>query len=286
MKNKIHFKYDPNKEPDASFASSLIEELGQIPVGDADQIVSIGGDGLLLQAMRHGAGKTICGVVPPDSNSLGFWTNRNIYSAGDLLELLNTSARYNIKPLEARVGFHDGSEVIRYGYNDITIQSVHSELSDELREEYDLTPIEVSEQSMLVNLRASFSKAVIGPVRIMGTGLIFATPLGSTGMSRNFAGPAIDIRHNSIVLTGIGTTEPVKGFSPVVVDGNTKFNVDALSSAKRPLKMTFDSFGIVKSQNKSAIAHMSISMAHDHGVELILNQDPGTRTFSTMMPRI
>lgn len=280
----IHFLYEPDKEPNASFALSLIREFGQTSMAQSDTIVSIGGDGLLLQAMRRGAGKNVCGIVPPESNSRGFWTNRNIHSADDLKAMLEVAERYPIKPLQASIEFDDGSQTTRYGYNDITVQGVHSDLSEELRENYELSSIDFSTQSVLISLSASFSKAAIGPVRVMGTGLIFATPSGSTAMTRNYGGPSIDIRNEAIVLTGMGTTEPVKGFSPVVVNGHAKFDIEVNSSSKRPIKMTFDSFGIVANENNSPIKRMGISMAHDRQVALILNEDPGSRAFSAMLP--
>lgn len=284
MSANIHFLYEPGKEPNAAFAQSLIQTLGQADLNDADTLVSIGGDGLLLQALRRGAGKNVCGIVPPGTNSRGFWTNKGIENADNLAEMLETAGHYPIKPLKASIGFADGSDVSRYGYNDVSVRSVHKPIAPDMKEQFGLSSIDVSIQSALLNLRVSFANAVIGPHRVMGTGLIFATPFGSTAMNRNYGGPSVDIREDAIVLTGIGTTEPLKGFNPVSNNGNTVFEIEVGSSDKRPVMVTFDSFGVVRNETDSPIDKITISTAQEGAAQLVLNDDPGIRAYSAMMP--
>lgn len=284
MSANIHFLYEPGKEPGAAFAQSLIQSFGQTDLSDADTVVSVGGDGILLQALRLGAGKNVCGIMPPGTNSRGFWTNKGVENAGNLEEFLETAGRYTIKPLKASINFADGSGIYRYGYNDVSIRSVHKQIEQDMRKQFQLTDVDVSIQSALINLRVYFAKAVIGPHRVMGTGLIFATPLGSTAMNRNYGGPSVDIREEVIVLTGIGTTEPLKGFNPVINNGGTVFEVEVGSANKRQVMVTFDSFGVVCNEMNSPIEKITISTAQDGAVKLMLKDDPGIRAYSAMMP--
>lgn len=279
---KIHFLFE--KGDAAPFAHSLIDRFGQSALEEADTVVSIGGDGLLMQALRQAPGKNVCGIRPPGSNSRGFWTNADIEDADGLAAALEKAEAYPIKPLKAEIKFADGSETTRWGYNDLSIRSVDQELDPEMREKFGLSDIDVGIQSALLNLKASFGKATRGPYRIMGTGLIFAAPLGSTAMNRNYGGPSADIRDPIIVLTGIGTTEPLKGFNPISNHADTVFDVEVGSSYKRPVLLTFDSFGVKANKDGSPIERVRISTAADRPVNLVLTDDPGARAYSAMEP--
>lgn len=281
---KVHFIYDERKEPDAGFAARLIRDMGQVELEDSSNVVTIGGDGMLLHALACSAGKRVAGVMPPGSNSAGFWTNKGIGNAADLLTVLESSKAYPIRPLQADIGFADGSGVIRYGYNDVSIRPVHQQPSEGLKKWFALSSIEVSVQSVLLELKVAFADAVIGPSRVMGGGLIFATPFGSTAMNSNFGGPSVDIRNNGIVLTGVGIVSPAKGFNSISNDAGAVFHVDVKSQDKRPAMVTFDSFGVIRNEQNSPISRLRVSTASTGIVHLVLTDNPGLRAYSAMMP--
>lgn len=280
----VHFIYDETKKPDADFADSLIAVFRQSDIAAAKTIVTIGGDGTLLHALHHAAGRKIMGLVPPGSNSRGFWTNHGIRTVKDLDGALKNAHSYSIRPLRADIEFADGSTETVFAYNDISIRPVHQEPTPWLREHYNLPGNAVSIQSALLNLRIAFADAVLGPHRIMGGGLVFSTPLGSTAMTRAYDGPSIDIRNDVIVLTGIGITEPAKGFNPVVNSGDTVFSIDVQSQNKRPVIISHDSFGLTHNKAGSMITKAVIRAADSGATRLILTDDPGTRAYSAMTP--
>lgn len=280
----VHFIYDECNKPVAAFADELIAAFKQVELVAAKMIVTIGGDGTLLHALHHAAGKKIIGLVPPGSNSRGFWTNHKVKDAADFAEALKNAKAYPIKPLRADIEFADGSTETRLAYNDVSIRPVHQESTDWLKEHYKLAENEVSIQSALLNLRVAFADAVLGPHRIMGGGLVFATPLGSTAMNRTYGGPSIDIRNNVIVLTGIGISEPSKGFNSVVNSGDTVFDVEVASLNKRPVIVSYDSFGQTHGKSGSVISKVKISMSSTGMTRLVLTDDPGTRAYSAMTP--
>ena len=280
----VYFIYDACNKPVANFANELIAVFKQAELANANTIVTIGGDGTLLHALHHAAGKKIMGLVPPGSNSRGFWTNHKVESAADLTDALKNAKAYPIKPLRADIEFADGTTETCLAYNDVSIRPVHQEPTEWLKENYNLAENDVSVQSALLNLRIAFADAVLGPHRIMGGGLVFATPLGSTAMNRAYGGPSIDIRNNAIVLTGIGISEPSKGFNPVVNSGDTVFTIDVQSLNKRPVIVSFDSFGRTCGKSGSSISKVKIGMSSSGMTRLVLTDDPGTRAYSAMTP--
>lgn len=283
---KIHFLYARDKAEVSKFAQSLEKDFNPVSLEEADTVVSVGGDGELMHALRRSAGKRVLGLVPPTSNSAGFWTNRGVETSQDLKDVLQNSASYPIRPLRADITFADGTKIERFGYNDLSIRSVHQELTEGLREKYSLSSIDLGIQSALLELKVEFSDAAaIGPARIMGTGVIFSTALGSTAMNRHYSGPSIDIRTGGVVLTGMGTAEPTKGFSPIVNSNDTVFSLKVGSPAKRPVMLTFDSFGVKNNENNSPIAEVIVSTANDKEIDLVIIDDPGKRAYSSMMPR-
>lgn len=283
IKPKIHFLFDRKKEPDASFAKKLIAELGQTTLKRADHVVSVGGDGNLLRALWQAAGKKVTGIVPPTSNSTGFWTNRGVRSARQLLSLLGTAKSYPVKPLKADIQYADGSKDVRYAYNDMSVQPVHKTLSALLKKKFKLASNDVSKQSALLNISTSFDDAVIGPMRVMGSGILLSTALGSTAMNRTLGGPSVDIRQECIILTGMGISSAPGGFR-IVNDGSAVVHIDAQSIDKRPLILSFDSFSVLKNDKGSPITRLTVSTAHDKAVQLVLNDDPGLRAYVALTP--
>jgi NAD+ kinase len=284
MTQTVHFIYDACKQPEADFAADLIKVLGQAPLDVAQNIVTIGGDGTLLHALHHAQGKKAIGLVPPGSNSRGFWTNKSIDSATALATVLAAGKSYPIKPLQVDITFADGTTTMRQAYNDVSIRPRAQDASAGLKASYNLPPEDISIQSALLNLRVEFANAVLGPYRIMGGGLVFATPLGSTAMNKSYGGPSIHIRNEAIVMTGIGISEPAGGFNSVINPGDTEFSIDVLSQEKRPVIVSFDSFGLFENTAGSPVSGLRIHLAQSGVVNLVLTDDPGARAYSSMTP--
>jgi NAD+ kinase len=280
MPNKIHFLFDQKKEPDASFANELIQSFGQTSSEQAESIISIGGDGMLLRALRESHGRPVAGIVPPTSGSIGFWTNRGIKTADDLENFLSTAQHHLIKPLESKITYSDGTYDTRRAYADMKIAMMPQELSAELKEEFNLQDNDISLQSALLDLSASFNASSIGPIRIMGTGILFSTPFGSTAANDKYGGPVIDIRNQQTILTGLGISQPRKGFSPRVLDPKSEFDIAVQSSNKRPVYISFDSFGTIAPMGKT-IESIHIKTSPTHHADLLLNKDPALNAFSS-----
>ncbi|MDD9899819.1 MAG: hypothetical protein OXT65_02440, partial [Alphaproteobacteria bacterium] len=218
---KIHFIFEKHREPYNSFAQTMISALGQTEADKADVVVTVGGDGLLLQALRDVRGKPIYGITPPGAPSKGFWTDHSVKTPKDLLRNLERAEDIALTPLRAEITFANGNKRICHAFNDVAIERK-------------------SGQSVLMNFTADFSGNETGPHRIMGDGLLFSTAMGSTAASRSYGGPAVDIHNDVIILTGKGIYEP-RGIAPIVTHADSShFHVgfgDAAS--KRPVRIAY-----------------------------------------------
>lgn len=262
----LHFLYETDKEPGTSFARHLIEKLGQAAHENADTIVSVGGDGLLLKALRASPGKKVFGITPPGSNSRGFWTDHDVRDADGLLKAISKAQVVRLAPLRAEIRFAGGGSRTVRAFSDVAVE----------RE---------SGQSALIDLRASFTRAVLGPFRIMGDGFVFATALGSTGSTRSYGGPAIDIRNNVIIMTGKGIYHP-RGIAPVVADAaGTVFSVDFVSATgKRPVRIDYDGLSVKKGEDGSPVTGLDVAADESAAVDFLVTKDPGIRTLAVLAP--
>lgn len=264
---KIHFVFEKHKEPNAGFAKKLIAELGQNNLKDADVVVTVGGDGLLLQALGASKGKPIYAIKPPTSNSMGFWTDDGVGNAEMLLRNLKKAKTVTLLPLKADIQFTNKQRIIRHAFNSLAIERD-------------------SGQAAFINLTAQFKHAFDGPHLISGDGLIFSTALGSTGMNRSYGGPSIDIENNVIILTGKGIYRPA-GATPVVVNAeNVSYIMDFTSVAhKRPIRIDCDGLSVKTDDDGCPIESVKISVDTTKSAKLLITTDPRLRTFSSLIPR-
>lgn len=263
MSKKIHFMFEPRKEPAASFAQELINVIGQTDIRSADVIVCVGGDGLLLRALplsqKHG--KPVYGVTAPTSNSCGFWMEHSVKNAEDLLAKLEVAESVPLKPIEATVRFTNGKTVVAEAFNSVAVERDAG-------------------QAALMNLTATFNESSLGPFRIMGDGFIFSTAFGSTGLNRSYGGPSVNVRNNVMILTGKGIYEP-RGIPPIVSNAEgTSFKIDFGSTAtKRPLRIDYDGLTI-KQSDEDVISSMSVRVPEEKTAYLLVTKEPAMKAFS------
>jgi NAD+ kinase len=285
MSRGIFFLYDHDDEqkPEFVFGNQLVRSFGQSPANEADVIISIGGDGNLIRGLRMANGRAVAGLLPPDSNSKGFWTNHGIRTAEDLERFLRDAKAYIVRPLEARIHFSDGTSTLRHAFNDIVITQRAQLLDPDLVTKFSIDDIDMSVQSALVELSIHFNEAHLGPKRIMGNGVLFSTAFGSTAANRSNGGPAVDMRQETIILTGLAISDPPRGFSSIVGLPHGCFTVRNLSPAKRPLQLTFDSFAVQTNEAGSSIDSVDIRLSQDICAHILLSEDPSLRAYSGLM---
>lgn len=262
---KIHFFYEECKEIPANFAKELIADLGQAKVEEADVVICIGGDGLLLQALRAAKGTPVYGLTPPASNSRGFWLEHGINNAQELQDALAKAKAVALNPLEAEITFANGNKTVRHAFNCVAVERAAG-------------------QAAIMNLTVSVGGVPLPEKRIMGDGFIFSTALGSTGLNRSYGGPAVDVGNDVIIQTGKGIYEP-RGLPSVVARGDGSSFAIAFTSAtqKRPVRIDYDGLSVDADADGSGITHLTVRRAANATATLLVTTPPAVRAFSVMM---
>ena len=164
-------------------AAELRARYGDVAASDADVIVALGGDGLMLRgAARHmSTGKPIYGM---NRGSVGFLMNE--YRPDGLLERLAAAKTETIHPLLATVTDADGDDALARAINEVSL----------LRQSYQAAKLRIT---------------VDGQVRLeelICDGVLLATPAGSTAYNLSAHGPILPINAPLLALTPISAFRP------------------------------------------------------------------------------
>ncbi|MDR1459174.1 MAG: NAD kinase [Bacteroidales bacterium] len=192
----------------------LIERLDEIE-GGGDFLITIGGDGTLLDALAlvNSSGLPILGV---NTGRLGFLASVNIENAEEAFGLLKTQ-NYTI---EKRMLLHINPNLItgeNYALNDICIQRIYGSNN--------MITIDVSVNREYMNT-------------YWCDGLIIATPTGSTAYSLGCGGPIIVPDAEVFVLTPIASHSLT--VRPVVIPSNSVIEIK-VSSRNQQFLLSLDS---------------------------------------------
>lgn len=162
---------------------ALVRRYGETDPADADVIVALGGDGLMLQTLHKfmGSGKPIYGM---NRGTIGFLMNE--YHEDDLKERLAAAEESVIHPLamcaiDAHGTIHTGRAINEVSLFRQTNQAAHLRI--------------------LVNGKERLAQ-------LDGDGAMVATPAGSTAYNLSAGGPIIPIGAALLALTPISPFRP------------------------------------------------------------------------------
>jgi NAD+ kinase len=201
--------------PDAQAAAADLRALyGDVPQGEAEVLVALGGDGLMLDALHAtmSTGKPIYGM---NRGSVGFLTNE--YRAEGLLERLAAATTETIHPLLATVTSVTGSLHTARAINEVSL----------LRQSYQAAKLRIT---------------VDGHVRLaelMCDGVLVATPAGSTAYNLSAHGPILPINAPLLALTPISAFRP-RRWRGALLPNHVKVAFTVLEQAKRPVNAVAD----------------------------------------------
>ena len=201
--------------PEALEAAALLRaRYGDAPLSEADVVVALGGDGLMLQALRDtmNTGKPVYGM---NRGSVGFLMND--YRPDELLQRLAAATTETIHPLAMTVTTEDGQTHTARAINDVYL----------LRQSYQAAKLRI---------------AIDGHVRLeelICDGVLIATPAGSTAYNLSAHGPILPINAPLLALTPISAFRPRRWRGALLPD-HVKVAITVLEPDKRPVNAVAD----------------------------------------------
>jgi NAD+ kinase len=228
--------------PDAQQALNELErQYANVPPEDADVIVALGGDGLMLQTLHRfmGSAKPIYGM---NKGTVGFLMNE--FREDDLFERLETAQRSVIHPLLMVAWDVMGVAHTARAINEVSM----------LRQTYQAAKLRVSVDS---HVRLE---------ELSADGILVATPAGSTAYNLSVNGPILPLNAPLLALTPISAFRPRRWRGALLPD-YAKIGIDVLEPQNRPVSAVADH---TEFRNVSRV-HISM----DRSVDLVVLHDPG-----------
>jgi NAD+ kinase len=185
-----------------------------MPASEADVIVALGGDGLMLQALHAymNTGKPIYGM---NRGSVGFLMNE--YRPDGLPERLAAAKIETIHPLSMVVNGTDGRTRSARAINEVSM----------LRQSYQAAKLRIT---------------VDGHVRLeelICDGVLLATPAGSTAYNLSAHGPILPIAAPLLALTPISAFRP-RRWRGALLPNHVRVELAVLEPDKRPVNAVAD----------------------------------------------
>jgi NAD+ kinase len=220
---------------------ALVRRYGNVAPGDADVIVALGGDGLMLQTLHNfmEAGKPIYGM---NRGTVGFMMNE--YREDALEERLAAAEESVIHPLAMRAVDAAGVVHEARAINEVSL----------FRQTY-----QVARLRILVDGKERLAQ-------LDADGVMVATPAGSTAYNLSAQGPIIPIGAALLALTPISPFRPRRWRGALLPD-TAVVTVEVLETDKRPIAAVADH------QEVRFVRTVDVRM--DHGVALHMLFDPG-----------
>jgi NAD+ kinase len=238
--NKVAFVASPTPE-----AQAALEELQNaypaVEPEEAEVVVALGGDGLMLQTLHRfmGTSKPIYGM---NRGSVGFLMNE--FGVDLLLERLENAQRSVVHPLLMVAWDRQGQAHTARAINEVAM----------FRQTYQAAKLCVS-----IDSRVRLSE-------LIADGVLIATPAGSTAYNFSVGGTILPLNAPLLALTPISAFRPRRWRGALLPD-HARIQIDVLEGENRPVSAVADHTEF------RDVARVDVSM--DRSVDLVMLHDPG-----------
>jgi len=219
----------------------LVRRYGDAKPEEADVVVALGGDGLMLATLQRfmTSGKPIYGM---HRGTVGFLMNE--YVETNLHQRLAAAEVTNIHPLIMRARDEVGRIHRHRAINEVSV----------FRQTYQAARLRV-----LVDGKERLPELV-------ADGILLATPAGSTAYNFSVQGPIIPIGAPLLALTPISPFRPRRWRGALLPD-RADVTIEVLEADKRPVAAVAD--------HDEVRSVCSVEIALDHSISMPMLFDPG-----------
>ena len=210
---KFHFLSSNNPEAKEN-EKELVKLYGQNSLEEADYIVPIGGDGLLLKSLHNYSklNKPFFGI---NFGSIGFLMNNIINK--DLNEIVNHSKKSIFKPLKMSATSIDNKIFEAYAYNEVSLMR-QTHLASKIK-------IKINDQIKMEELICD--------------GILLSTSAGSTAYNLSAHGSILPLDSNILALTPISAFRPRRWRGALLSEIN-KIEFEVIDNKNRSSSVTAD----------------------------------------------
>ena len=240
MSPRIAFVASPIAEAQQARAR-LAERYGDTKPDDAEIIVALGGDGLMLQTLHRfmNSGKPIYGM---HRGTVGFLMND--FHEDGLPERLAQAQKTLIHPLLMRARDAKGQRHEAHAINEVSL----------FRQAHQAARLRI-----LIDGKERLAELV-------ADGVMVATPAGSTAYNLSAQGPIIPINASLLALTPISPFRPRRWRGALLPDG-ARVGIEVLEADKRPVAAVAD--------HDEVRAVQSVEITMDREISIPMLFDPG-----------
>ena len=210
---KFHFIASENPEAKEAL-KVLIKRYDQTKLELSDVIIAIGGDGMLLKALRNSIekNKPVFGL---NKGNVGFLMNE--LSFDNLENRIQTARKVKMHPLFMSAHKINGNIVTELAVNEVSI----------LRQTHQAAHLKIT-----VDKKERLNELVCD-------GILVSTPIGSTAYNLSARGPIIPLNANILALTPISSFRP-RRWRGALLPQRVKIRIEVLNFDTRPVSATAD----------------------------------------------
>ena len=210
---KFHFIASENPEAKEAL-KVLIKRYDQTKLELSDVIIAIGGDGMLLKALRNSieTNKPVFGL---NKGNVGFLMNELSYD--NLENRIQTARKVKMHPLFMSAHKMNGNIFTELAVNEVSI----------LRQTHQAAHLKIT-----VDKKERLNELVCD-------GILVSTPIGSTAYNLSARGPIIPLNANILALTPISSFRP-RRWRGALLPQRVKIRIEVLNFDTRPVSATAD----------------------------------------------
>jgi NAD+ kinase len=192
----------------------LCHLYGNVPAEEADVVVALGGDGLMLQALHDFMRKSVP-IYGMNRGTVGFLMNN--YREDGLMERLERSVSTVVRPLVMHVLDTDGHRHFARAINEVSLY----------RQTFQAAKLEV------------WVDGTIRMKELSGDGALVSTPAGSTAYNHSAYGPIVPLKSKLLALTPLNPFRP-KRWRGALLPDHVEVRFGVHDPIKRPVAAVAD----------------------------------------------